>query len=48
MNNLDLAYNYMLSLIADGVEYPDAQTKAAMRYDVDSDQLSDMYDSGSY
>lgn len=46
MNNLYLAYNYMLSLIADGVEYPNAQIKVAMRYNVNSDDLSNMYDSG--
>lgn len=48
MKNLDLAYAYMISLIAEGVEYPEAQTKAAMRYNVDSDQLSNMYDSGGH
>lgn len=44
MSNIDRAYLYMVNLIAHGMEYPDAHTKAVTRYSVDGDELATMYD----
>lgn len=38
------AYDYMISLIASGVEYPDAEWKAAKKFGVSGDELREMYD----
>lgn len=42
--SLDQALQYMNQLIAKGVEYPDAHTQAIMKFDVDGDDLADLYD----
>lgn len=42
--SLDQALQYMNQLIAKGVEYPDAHTKAIMKFDVDGDDLAYLYD----
>jgi hypothetical protein len=39
------AYDYMILLISSGVEYPDAEWKAAHKFGVSSDELRNMYDS---
>ena len=41
---LELALRYMLKLIAEGYEYPDAQWKATQRYNVSADDLTEAYD----
>lgn len=41
---LELALRYMLKLIAEGYEYPDAQWKASQRYHVSADDLTEAYD----
>jgi hypothetical protein len=38
------AYLYLLELIEQGVEYPDAEFKAAERFDVDASDIREMYD----
>lgn len=43
MNTLDKAFEYMVSLIESGVEYPDAQWKASSKFAVSADELADMY-----
>ena len=42
--DLHQALQYMNELIAGGAEYPDAHTKAIMKFDVDGDDLADLYD----
>lgn len=42
--SLDQALQYMNQLIAQGVEYPTAHEKAIMKFDVDGDDLADLYD----
>ena len=42
--HLDAAYAYMLALIEDGMEYPEAQWKAAHKFHVSADALQEMYD----
>ena len=37
------AFEYMISLIESGIEYPDAEWKAASRYGVSCEVLSEMY-----
>lgn len=44
MTKLDKALDYLLSLVARGVEYPDAEFSAACKFNVDSDELREMYD----
>lgn len=44
MNKLSQAYYYMIQLINQGLEYPEAHTQACMKYDVDGDELTRMYD----
>lgn len=44
MQRLSKAYAYLLELIEKGVEYPDAEWKAASKFDVASDDLRAMYD----
>lgn len=39
-----IAFDYMLELIQQGVEYPEAQWKAAQRFQVSMDTLQAMYD----
>ena len=39
------AYDYMISLIDSGIEYPDAEWKAASKFGVSCDDLREMYDS---
>lgn len=39
------ALAYMVELIADGMEFPDAQWKASQRYKVSADELTEEYDS---
>lgn len=39
------AYEYMVSLVGSGVEYPDAEWKAASKFGVSCDELREMYDS---
>ena len=41
---LAAAYRYLRDLVDDGIEYPDAHTKAVMRFGVDGDELSKLYD----
>lgn len=48
MRRLNDAYVYMLSLIADGVEYPDAQWRASCDFDVHHTQLQEMYDAEQF
>ena len=43
-SKLNKACTYLLSLIADGWEYPDAHTKAVNKFNVNADQLADLYD----
>lgn len=43
-NKLIKAHSYLLELIADGWEYPDAHSKAANKFKVNGDQLSELYD----
>lgn len=40
------AYDYMISLIDAGVEYPDAEWKAASKFGVSCEVLSEMYSDG--
>lgn len=42
------AYLYMLELIEEGVEYPDAQWKASSLFDVSHEDLQTMYDGESF
>ena len=42
--NLTKALAYLESLIARGVEFPDAQWSASERYSVNPDDLADAYD----
>ncbi len=42
--HLNAAYAYMLALIEDGMEYPEAQWKAAHKFHVSADALQEMYD----
>jgi hypothetical protein len=44
---LDRAYTYLLSLINQGVEYPDAEYRAATKFNVSQTCLRRMYDEGS-
>lgn len=41
---VDKALVYLNVLISQGWEYPDAHTKAVMKYKVDGDDLSSAYD----
>lgn len=43
-NKLTRAHEYLLDLIADGWEYPDAHSKAVSKYKVNAEQLADLYD----
>lgn len=38
------AIDYLISLINDGWEYPDAEYKAAKKFGVDCDELRQCYD----
>lgn len=46
MNKLDKAFEYMNSLIDSGVEYPDAEWKACLKFSVLAEDLTEMYDAG--
>ncbi|MDI6976536.1 hypothetical protein [Serratia sp. Se-RSBMAAmG] len=41
---IDKALVYLNALIREGYEYPDAHTKAVLKYNVDGDDLSEAYD----
>lgn len=41
---LESAFSYMISLIDEGYEYPDAQWKAAYKFSVDCSELEQLYD----
>lgn len=41
---LDTALQYLLQLIDEGVEYPDAEWKATQRHNVPADMLRQAYD----
>lgn len=43
-SKLKKACSYLLGLIADGWEYPDAHAKAANKFKVNADHLADLYD----
>ena len=38
------ALKYLVSLIEQGYEYPDAEWKASQKYNVSPDKLRDLYD----
>jgi hypothetical protein len=40
----ELAFNYMLSLIDCGVEFPDAQWEASKKYHIACERLAEIYD----
>jgi hypothetical protein len=42
-SKIDEAFEYMLKLIDEGVEYPDAQWKASSKFAVNGDTLQAMY-----
>lgn len=44
MRKLEKALDFLNSLIADGWEFPDAHSKAASKFKVNSDQLTELYD----
>lgn len=44
LRRVNTAYLYMLELIDKGVEYPDAEWRAASRFNVPSKDLREMYD----
>lgn len=44
MTQLDLALDLLLSLVARGVEFPEAHTRACMKYSVNGDDLTALYD----
>ena len=44
MSNFEAACEYLCSLITQGIEYPDAQWKAAQKYHVSADDLQEWYD----
>lgn len=44
MSQIDRAFLYMVDLLAQGWEYPDAHTKAVTRFNVDGEELATMYD----
>lgn len=44
MSNFEAACEYLCSLITQGMEYPDAQWKAAQKYHVSADDLQEWYD----
>ncbi len=41
---MQAAFDYMIKLINDGYEYPDAEWKASNQFNVSSDELREMYD----
>lgn len=43
-SKVEQALIWMLKQIADGKEYPDAHTSAAIKFGVDADELRDAYD----
>lgn len=43
-SDLDKALDFLVSLVARGVEYPDAHTEACIKYRVDGDLLTSAYD----
>lgn len=43
-SRLSSALSTLLAFIATGWEFPDACSKAALRWDVDYDELRDLYD----
>lgn len=42
--NMDGALEYLIQLIDDGYEYPDAQYKASQKFKVSSEELQERYD----
>lgn len=42
--SMQAAFDYMIKLINDGYEYPDAEWKASNQFNVSSDELREMYD----
>lgn len=42
--NLDKALDYLVSLVARGVEYPEAEIATLIIYNVDAEELRNMYD----
>ena len=38
------ALNYLVMLIEQGYEYPDAEWKASQKYNVPAEELRDLYD----
>lgn len=45
MNNLLIdAKNYLIQLISQGIEYPEAHTQTCIKFKVDGDELSKLYD----
>ena len=48
LRRLNSAYLHLLELIESGMEYPDAEWKAASRFDVPHDDLRAMYDGESF
>lgn len=45
MSKLDKAFNYLIELMDDGAEYPDAELLASMKFRVSVDELRELYDS---
>lgn len=43
-HKLDAALQYLLQLIRDGIEYPDAEWKASQRHGIPADALRTAYD----
>ena len=41
---MQAAFDYMIKLINNGYEYPDAEWKASSKFNVPSDELKEMYD----
>lgn len=41
------AYDYMISLIDSGFEFPDAESKASLKFGVSCEALREMYDDQS-
>ncbi|MNF20813.1 hypothetical protein D3C87_616150 [compost metagenome] len=42
--NMDGALEYLIQLIDDGYEYPDAQYKASQKFKVSAEELQERYD----
>lgn len=44
MGKIQRAYNHLVAQIESGVEYPDAELNTAKEFNIDVEELRDMYD----